>query len=81
MGFIWTIVIGLIVGAVARLLTPGKDPAGFIMTALVGIGGAVLATYLGQFLGLYQAGQGAGFIASVLGAIVLLLVVRRFRKS
>jgi uncharacterized membrane protein YeaQ/YmgE (transglycosylase-associated protein family) len=74
-------VIGLIVGAVARLLTPGKDPAGFIMTALVGIGGAVLATYLGQFLGLYQAGRGAGFIASVLGAIVLLLVVRRFRKS
>jgi len=81
MGLIWTIVIGLIVGAVARLLTPGKDPAGFITTILIGIGGALLATYIGQFLGFYQAGQSAGFIASVVGAIVLLLVFRRFRKS
>jgi uncharacterized membrane protein YeaQ/YmgE (transglycosylase-associated protein family) len=74
-GIISTIVIGLIVGLVARLLKPGDDSMGWIKTILVGIGGALLATYGGQALGLYQAGQGAGFIGSVLGAVVLLLAL------
>lgn len=75
MGIISTIVIGLIVGLVARLLKPGDDSMGWIKTILVGIGGALLATYGGQALGLYQAGQGAGFIGSVVGAVVLLLIL------
>jgi uncharacterized membrane protein YeaQ/YmgE (transglycosylase-associated protein family) len=74
-GIISTIVIGLIVGLVARLLKPGDDSMGWIKTILVGIGGALLATYGGQALGLYQAGQGAGFIGSVVGAVVLLLAL------
>lgn len=75
MGIISTIVIGLIVGLVARFLKPGDDSMGWIKTILVGIGGALLATYGGQALGLYQAGQGAGFIGSVVGAVVLLLIL------
>lgn len=69
-----TIVIGLIVGAVAKLLTPGRDPGGFLITIALGIGGALLATYGGQALGLYNAGEPAGFIGSVIGAIILLAV-------
>jgi uncharacterized membrane protein YeaQ/YmgE (transglycosylase-associated protein family) len=77
MGIISTIVIGLIVGLVARLVTPGDDSMGWIKTILVGIGGALLATYGGQALGLYQAGQGAGFIGSVVGAVVLLFLLAK----
>ena len=81
MGIIWTILIGFIAGLVARALRPGPDPAGFIVTAALGIGGSLLATYAGQAMGWYHAGQGAGFIASVVGALVLLflygLVTRR----
>ena len=69
-----TIVIGLIVGAVAKLLTPGRDPSGFLITIALGIGGALLATYGGQALGLYNAGEPAGFIGSVIGAIILLAI-------
>jgi uncharacterized membrane protein YeaQ/YmgE (transglycosylase-associated protein family) len=69
-----TIVIGLIVGAVAKLLTPGRDPGGFLITIALGIGGALLATYGGQALGLYNAGEPAGFIGSVIGAIILLAI-------
>ena len=69
-----TIVIGLIVGAVAKLLTPGRDPGGFLITIALGIGGALLATYGGQALGLYNAGEPAGFIGSVVGAIILLAI-------
>lgn len=76
MSIIWTILIGLIVGIVAKFLMPGRDPAGFIITVLIGIVGSVIATYLGRALGLYQAGESAGFIAAVLGAIVLLFVYR-----
>jgi uncharacterized membrane protein YeaQ/YmgE (transglycosylase-associated protein family) len=81
LGLIWTIIVGAIVGAIARFVLPGKDPGGFLNAVLIGIGGALVATYAGRFLGLYDAGQGAGFLASILGAIVLLLVVRQFRKS
>ncbi len=69
-----TILIGLVVGLVARFAKPGDDSMGWIKTILFGIGGSMAATYGGQALGLYQAGQGAGFIGSVVGAIVLLIV-------
>ena len=74
MGIIATIVIGFIVGLVAKMLKPGNDPGGFIVTILIGIAGSLLATYGGQALGLYQAGQAAGFIGSVIGAIILLAI-------
>ena len=70
-------VFGLIVGAVAKLLMPGRDPGGFIVTILLGIAGAVAGGWLGQMVGLYQRGQAAGFIMSVIGAIVLLFIYRR----
>ena len=76
MSIIWTILIGFIVGIVAKFLMPGRDPAGFIITALIGIAGSLIATYLGRFMGYYQVGESAGFIAAVLGAIVLLFVYR-----
>jgi uncharacterized membrane protein YeaQ/YmgE (transglycosylase-associated protein family) len=74
-------VIGLIAGIVAKLLMPGKDPGGFIITILLGIAGALVATYLGQAIGWYEAGQQAGFIGAVVGAIILLVVYRMVRKS
>lgn len=80
MGIIATIFIGLIVGLVARLLHPGKDGLGLIMTALLGIAGSMLATYGGQFLGIYRAGEAVGFIGAVIGAIVILFVVTRLKK-
>lgn len=76
MGIIWTIIIGLIVGVVAKFLMPGRDPGGFIITAILGIVGSVLATYLGRAMGFYQLGESAGFIAAVLGAIVVLFLYR-----
>lgn len=81
MGIISTIVIGLIVGLVARMLKPGDDDMGWIMTILLGIGGSLIATYGGQAMGLYTAGEGAGFIGSTVGAIVLLVVVGMVRKK
>jgi uncharacterized membrane protein YeaQ/YmgE (transglycosylase-associated protein family) len=75
-------VIGLIVGLVAKLLTPGRDPGGFIVTAIIGIVGSLLATWLGQnVFHWYQASESAGFIASVLGAILLLLVYRMVKRK
>lgn len=76
MGLLYTCLIGLIVGAVAKFLMPGKDPGGFIITILLGIAGAFVGTWLGQVLGLYAAGAQAGFIASVIGAMLLLFVYR-----
>ena len=76
MSIIWTIIIGLIVGIVAKFLMPGLDPGGFVITALIGIVGSVIATYLGRALGFYQVGESAGFIAAVLGAIILLFIYR-----
>jgi uncharacterized membrane protein YeaQ/YmgE (transglycosylase-associated protein family) len=76
MGILWTIIIGLIIGVVAKFLMPGRDPGGFIITALIGVAGSVLATYMGRALGFYQVGESAGFIAAVLGAIVLLFAYR-----
>ena len=76
MSIIWTILIGFIVGIVAKFLMPGRDPAGFFITAIIGIVGSSVATYLGRFLGFYQVGESAGFIAGVIGAIILLFVYR-----
>lgn len=80
MSILITLVIGFVVGLVARALKPGDDRMGLIMTTLLGIGGAFLATYGGQALGLYRPGQTAGFIGAVIGAIVLLLVYGMIRK-
>jgi uncharacterized membrane protein YeaQ/YmgE (transglycosylase-associated protein family) len=73
---LWTLIIGLVIGAVAKLLTPGRDPGGCIITMLIGIAGSFVAGYLGQAMGWYQQGQPAGFIASVVGAMLLLLLYR-----
>ena len=74
MGIISTLIIGFLVGLVARFIKPGDDAMGWIKTILFGIGGSLAATYGGQALGLYQAGQGAGFIGSVVGAVILLVL-------
>ena len=76
MSILWTILIGLIVGIVAKFLMPGRDPGGFVIAAIIGIVGSVIATYLGQALGFYRPGQSAGFIAAVIGSIILLLLYR-----
>jgi uncharacterized membrane protein YeaQ/YmgE (transglycosylase-associated protein family) len=73
---IWTLVIGLLIGAVAKLLMPGRDPGGCIITILIGIAGSFIASYLGQTMGWYAPGQPAGFIGSVIGAMLLLLLYR-----
>ena len=80
MGIIWTLIIGLLAGIVAKLLMPGRDPGGFIITKLLGVAGAFVATYLGQALGWYSAGEGAGFIGAVVGAVILLIIYRVIRK-
>ena len=74
MSIIWAIVIGLLVGIVAKFIMPGRQGGGFIVTAILGIVGAVVATFLGQAMGIYAAGQSAGFIASVIGAIIVLFI-------
>lgn len=76
MHIIGTIIIGLLIGIVAKLLMPGRDPGGFIITTILGIAGAFIARYIGQAAGWYTEGQAAGFIASVIGAIVLLILYR-----
>lgn len=75
-----TILIGLVVGALAKLLMPGKDPGGIIITILLGIAGALVAHFLGALIGLYQQGEKAGFIASLFGALVILWLYRRVRR-
>ncbi|MCB1914732.1 MAG: GlsB/YeaQ/YmgE family stress response membrane protein [Rhodocyclaceae bacterium] len=81
MSLIYTILIGLVVGVVARFLHPGKDDIGLIMTALLGIAGSMVASFGGQFLGIYRAGQGAGFIGAVVGAIILLAVYTKMKQK
>jgi uncharacterized membrane protein YeaQ/YmgE (transglycosylase-associated protein family) len=81
MGLIGTVIVGLIVGAIARFVLPGEQKMGWILTGALGIGGSLLAGFLGQALGWYQAGQGAGWIASVVGALVLLFVVNKVQAG
>lgn len=76
MEILWTIIIGFLAGIVAKFLMPGRDPGGFIITTLLGIAGAFVATYLGQAVGWYRAGDGAGFIGAIVGAIVILAIYR-----
>jgi uncharacterized membrane protein YeaQ/YmgE (transglycosylase-associated protein family) len=80
MHILWTIIIGFLAGLVAKLITPGRDPGGFIITTLLGIVGAFVATYLGQAIGWYQAGEGAGFIGAVVGAVILLAIYHVLRR-
>jgi uncharacterized membrane protein YeaQ/YmgE (transglycosylase-associated protein family) len=78
---LWELIIGLVVGAVAKFVMPGKDPGGIWITMIIGIAGSIIATYIGQAIGWYHAGQGAGFIMSVVGAIVLLFIYRLIKGA
>ncbi len=80
LSLLWEAIIGLIVGAIAKLLTPGKDPGGIWITMAIGIAGSIVATYLGQLIGWYRAGQTAGFIMSIVGAVLLLILYRYIRR-
>ena len=79
--FLWMCIIGLVTGVIAKLLMPGRDPGGCIVTILLGIAGSFVAGFLGRGLGLYQAGEKAGLVMSVIGAILLLAVYRMFKRS
>ena len=86
MSIIWTIIIGFVAGIIAKFVTPGdNEPSGFILTTILGIVGAFVATFLGQALGWYRAGAGAGLIGAVVGAVIVLviwgMVARRSRSS
>lgn len=76
MQILWSIIIGGIAGAIAKLLMPGKDPGGIIITILLGIIGAVVATFLGRAVGWYHEGESAGIIGAIVGAVVLLAIYR-----
>lgn len=78
--FIWAIIIGAIVGVIAKFLMPGRDPGGFIITILLGIAGSVVATWLGRAIGWYRYGESAGFIASIVGAIIILFIYRMIAR-
>lgn len=78
MSILWSIIIGGIAGAIAKLLMPGKDPGGFIITIVLGIVGAVVATFLGRAIGWYDEGESAGFIGAIVGAVILLALYRLF---
>ncbi len=82
MSILWTIIIGFIAGVIAKFLTPGKnEPSGFILTTILGIVGAFVATFLGQFFGFYRPGEGAGFIGAIVGAVIVLFVWGYFAKK
>jgi uncharacterized membrane protein YeaQ/YmgE (transglycosylase-associated protein family) len=81
MGIIGTVIVGLLVGAIARFVLPGQQKMGWIMTCLLGIAGSVVAGFVGQALGWYKVGQGAGWIASIVGAVVLLFAYSKFKGS
>ncbi len=74
MSWLWTLIIGLVVGAIAKWVMPGRQGGGIIVTIILGIVGAFVATWIGQAVGWYQAGQGAGFIASIIGALIILWI-------
>ena len=85
LSFLWTVIIGFIAGVIAKLVTPGeKEPQGFILTTVLGVAGALVATYLGQAIGWYRAGQEAGFIGAIVGAALILLAwgfIERNRRA
>jgi uncharacterized membrane protein YeaQ/YmgE (transglycosylase-associated protein family) len=79
-GLLMTIIIGFVVGVIAKLIMPGKENMGFIVTTLLGIAGSLVATYIGQAVGWYTAGQGAGWIGSIVGAFVLLWIYQKLKS-
>ena len=79
MNILWAIIVGLIVGAIAKLIMPGRDGGNILMTILLGIAGSLLATFLGRAVGWYREGQAAGILASIFGAIILLFIYRAVR--
>ena len=79
MGLIWTILVGLVVGVVAKFVHPGRDNLGMVVTIILGIAGSLVATFLGQAIGWYQPGEPAGFIGAIIGAVVLLFIYGRIR--
>ncbi|HEY2256638.1 MAG TPA: GlsB/YeaQ/YmgE family stress response membrane protein [Variovorax sp.] len=81
MHIVWTILIGFVVGLIARAVLPGNQSMGFFMTAVLGIVGSLVATYVGDALHWYTAGEGAGFIASVVGAVILLVIYHLVRRK
>ena len=78
---LWTIIIGFIAGVVAKFIMPGKQGGGFLITTALGVGGALVATFLGRLIGWYQPGESAGFIAAVVGALVVLVIYHLIRKK
>ena len=80
MSIVWMLVVGLIVGAIAKLLMPGRDPGGMVITMILGVAGALVAGFLGRALGWYREGEPVGILASIVGAILLLVVYRMFAK-
>lgn len=76
MEFLWMLIIGLVIGALAKLIMPGRDPGGVIVTTLIGVAGSLIAGVIGRSAGWYERGEAAGFIASVIGAILLLAIYR-----
>jgi uncharacterized membrane protein YeaQ/YmgE (transglycosylase-associated protein family) len=78
--FLGWIILGAVAGVLGKLIMPGKDPGGFVVTILLGIGGALLAGFLGKMLGIYEEGEGAGFIAATIGAVILLFIYRQIKK-
>jgi len=81
MHIIWTILLGLAAGIIAKFIFPGKENMGWIMTALLGIAGSFVATYLGKALGIYQPGETAGFIGAIVGALIILFIISLFRRK
>ena len=81
MGIIWTIVLGLVIGIIAKLVVPGRQNMGIIMTMVLGVAGSFLAGVIGQWIGWYKAGEGAGFIASVIVAIILVVVYGKIKSN
>jgi len=76
---VFTILIGFVVGVIAKLLHPGKENLGFVMTAVLGIAGSMAASFGGQMLGIYRAGEGAGFVGAIVGSVVLLVIYTRLK--
>ena len=81
LGLLWTALIGLVVGAIAKLLMPGQDPGGIWITMAIGIAGSFLGTWIGRLLGWYQEGQSAGFIMSLIGALILLAIYHLIKRK
>lgn len=81
LGLLWAVIVGFVVGALAKLVMPGRDPGGFIVTILLGIGGSVVATWLGRTLGWYHGEQSARFIGSIIGAVIILAIYRMIMRQ